>query len=122
TLYKTYPQLADADADYMRLSGTSMATAVTSGSVAQLLEANRAANRYHPALTPNAVKGLLQYTSFVVRDANGIEYDNLRKGAGALNAKGAIDLGKVVDTSRPVGGAWLTSSPAPRTTIDGESM
>jgi hypothetical protein len=51
-----------------------------------------------------------------------VEYDNLRKGAGALNAKGAIDLGKAVDTSRPVGGAWLTSSPVPRTTIDGVSM
>ena len=31
TIYSAYPKLRDADSDYIRLSGTSMATAVTSG-------------------------------------------------------------------------------------------
>src|SRR5207244_7656023 len=82
TLYKTYPQLVAADPDYMLLSGTSMATAVTTGSIALILEANRAANLYHPALPPNAVKALLQYTAVGIHDNAGIEYNPLRKGAG----------------------------------------
>src|SRR5581483_11370203 len=70
SLYQTYAQLKAADGDYMLLSGTSMATAVTTGSVALLLEANRSANNYpyRPSLTPNAVKALLQYTSFGIHD------------------------------------------------------
>ncbi len=46
----------------MLLSGTSMATAVTTGSIALLVEANRAANYYpqRPSLTPNAVKAILR--------------------------------------------------------------
>ena len=91
----------------MLLSGTSMATAVTTGSVALLLEANRAANYYpaHPSLTPNAVKAVLQYTSVGIHDDAGLEYNLLRKGAGSLNAKGAIDLGRTdrhVDCGREV--------------------
>ena len=95
TLYKTYPQLKAADGDYMLLSGTSMATAVTTGSIALMLEANRAANPYHPALTPNAVKAILQYTAVGIHDDLGVEYNPLRKGAGALNTKGGIDLGEI---------------------------
>src|SRR5439155_2803663 len=57
-LYQTYPQLKADNTNYMILSGTSMATAVTTGSIALLLEANRSANGYpaSPSLTPNAVK------------------------------------------------------------------
>ena len=73
SLYKTYPQLKAADADYMLLSGTSMATAVTTGSIALLVEANRSANQYHPKLTPNAVKSILEYTSVGIHDDAGEE-------------------------------------------------
>jgi serine protease AprX len=121
TLYKTYPQLKAADGDYMRLSGTSMATAVTSGSIALMLEANRAANYGHPTLTPNAVKAVLQYTAVGVHDDLGVEYNSLRKGAGALNARGGIEIGQSIDTSRPTGQYWLTNAPSPWTIIGGES-
>jgi serine protease AprX len=123
-LYLTYPQLKSEDTDYMILSGTSMASAVTTGSVALLLEANRSANGYpaHPSPTPNAVKAILQYTSVGIHDDAGIEYNPLRKGAGALNAKGAIDLGRTIDTSTPTGKWWLTSTPNPWTTIGGETL
>jgi serine protease AprX len=122
TLYLTYPQLKAADGDYMRLSGTSMATAVTTGSVALLVEANRNANPYRPALTPNAIKATLQYTAFNVRDAAGAEYDALRQGGGALNTKGAIDLGRAIDTSAQTGEMWLTSPPSPWTRIAGSDL
>jgi serine protease AprX len=123
-LYQTYPELRTTNTSYMLLSGTSMASAVTTGSVALLLEANRAANYYpnHPSLTPNAVKAVLQYTSVGIHDNSGIEYNALRKGAGALNAKGAIDLARTIDTSTAAGRWWLTSTPNPWTTISGETL
>jgi serine protease AprX len=65
---------------YLSLSGTSMAAPVVSGAVALMLQAN-------PALTPNQVKAILQYTS--QRYAS---YDRLTQGAGFLNAKGAVEL------------------------------
>ena len=122
TIYKAYPQLQAADPDYIRLSGTSMATAVTSGAIAQLLEANRTAYPGNQPLTANTVKAILQYTAVGIHDDLGLEYDPLRKGAGALNARGAIDFAASVDTSAPVGAPWLTSSPFPWTTIGGESL
>jgi serine protease AprX len=123
-LYKTYPQLKSEDAEYMILSGTSMASAVTTGSIALLLEANRVANDYptHPSLTPNAVKAILQYTAVGIHDDSGIEYNVLRKGAGSLNAKGAIDLGRTIDTSTAAGRWWLTGTPYPWTTIGSERL
>jgi len=83
TLYKTYPQLKADNSNYMRLSGTSMATAVTTGVIAQMLEANRYTNNYpyHPSLTPNAVKAMLQYSAFPVRNSAGVEYNTLEEGA-----------------------------------------
>jgi serine protease AprX len=65
---------------YLSLSGTSMSTPVVAGTVALMLQAN-------PALTPNAVKAILQYTSQVYP-----AYDPLTEGAGFLNAKGAVEL------------------------------
>jgi serine protease AprX len=124
TFYKTYPQLKAPDSDYIRMSGTSMATAVTTGVIALMLEANRAANDYpyNPSLTQNAVKAMLQYSSVSVRNPQGLEYDPLVEGAGAINAKGAIDLARYADTSARVGSPWLRYTPAPRSTIAGESL
>ncbi len=65
---------------YLSLTGTSMATPVVAGSVALMLQAN-------PALTPNAVKAILEYTA-----QNYSQYNRLSEGAGFLNTKGAVDL------------------------------
>ena len=74
----------DGAFDYLRLSGTSMAAAVTSGIVAAGLSAF-----YHEndemALTPNAVKAILQYTAVHIAGEQ-----PLSQGAGALNPLGAL--------------------------------
>ena len=67
---------------YLSLSGTSMAAPVVTGAVALMLQAN-------PALTPNAVKAILQYTS---QHYSG--YDALTQGTGFLNAQGAVQLAR----------------------------
>src|SRR4029077_1375545 len=67
---------------YLSLTGTSMAAPVVSGTVALMLQAN-------PALTPNQVKAILQYTAQVYAG-----YDRMTEGAGFLNAKGAVDLAR----------------------------
>ena len=65
---------------YMSLTGTSMAAPVVTGAIALMLQAN-------PALTPNAVKAILQYTA-----ETRIGVDHLTQGAGFLNARGAVEL------------------------------
>ena len=67
---------------YLSLSGTSQAAPVVAGTVALMLEAN-------PALTPNAVKAILQYTAQVYP-----AFDPLTEGAGFLNARGAVELAR----------------------------
>jgi hypothetical protein len=105
----------------MRLSGTSMATAVTSGVVALVIEAHDAAARYGaPPMTPNTVKGILEYTSSQVRNDSGVDYDVLRQGAGALNGKGAIQLARAIDTTARTGERWLNPTPAPYSNIGGQ--
>ena len=102
-------------ARYLRLSGSSMAAAVTSGVVALMVEANR--DRYDAPLTPNAVKAILEYTALPVRGEN-----PLAQGTGALNGAGAVLLAQSIDPARPVGAWWLTSGVQPWTVIEGQSF
>ena len=67
---------------YLSLSGTSMAAPVVAGTVALMLEAN-------PRLTPNAVKGILQFTAQAGRTQH-----PLTQGAGLLNARGALRMAR----------------------------
>lgn len=80
---------------YLSLSGTSMASPVVTGTVALMLQAN-------PALTPNQVKAILQYTSQVYSG-----YDPLTQGAGFINARGAVRLAR--HFARPAGSEYPTS-------------
>ena len=88
---------------YLSLSGTSMATPVVAGTVALMLEAN-------PALTPNAVKAILQYTA-QSRSGESV----FAQGAGFLNAKGAVRLARFFAAPQSSVGYM-------RDTIDGERI
>jgi serine protease AprX len=83
---------------YLSLSGTSQAAPVVAGTVALMLQAN-------PALTPNAVKAALQFTSQTYAG-----YDPLTQGVGFLNAQGAVELAHYLaapsTVSYPVDSAW----------------
>ena len=81
--------LPTAQQPYLSLSGTSMAAPAVAGSVALMLEAN-------PALTPNLVKAILQYTAQVHPDYNG-----LTQGAGFLNTMGAIEMARAFANHEP---------------------
>jgi hypothetical protein len=87
---------------YLALSGTSMASPIVAGAVALMLQAN-------PNLTPNMVKGILQYT------AQNYGYDSLTQGAGFLNIKGAVDLARFLKNPQP--GQLYPSNPAWSKTI-----
>jgi hypothetical protein len=107
----------------MRLSGSSMATAVVSGLVAVMIEANdyAAQQRYQasgrlkklapyvppPPLTPNTIKAMLQYSATPLRDAAGALYDRLTQGAGEVDGLGAVTLAYSVDTSKLPGTPWM---------------
>jgi len=84
TLFLTKPAarvwgtVTTASQPYLSLTGTSMSSPVVSGTIALMLQAN-------PALTPNLVKAILEYTA----EARP-EYDALTEGAGFLNARGAV--------------------------------
>jgi serine protease AprX len=93
-LYLTKPGLLlggllrSSSKPYLSLTGTSMAAPVVAGTVALMLEAN-------PSLTPNMVKGILQYTA-----ERSAKYDPLTQGGGFLNTHGAVQLARFFRTAR----------------------
>jgi hypothetical protein len=72
-----------------------MASPVVSGTIALMLQAN-------PALTPNLVKAVLQYTA---EDRAG--YDAFTQGAGFLNARGAVELAAALAGGRTIASSQL---------------
>jgi serine protease AprX len=119
TLYADYPSVR-AGSSLMRLNGTSMATAVTTGVVALMLEAHRQTHAQALTLTPNAIKAILQYTSTPL-DARAGSPDVLTQGAGAINAPAAIAAARAIDASTALGDDWFAGT-LPRFSIyDGEA-
>ena len=101
----------------LMLSGSSMATAVTSGVVALVLQAHNQ-NGFHrqPPLTANLVKAILQFTAIRIPGA-----DYLTQGGGEINAAGAIALAKAIDTSQKAGSWWVGTGVTTSTVIGDES-
>lgn len=107
---------------YIRLSGTSMAAAVVSGTVALVVEAHRNTFPWAPPLTPNLVKAILQYTALPARSETGATYNYLTQGTGSVNPAGAIELTSHLDTSLPITSTWLVGDITTSTVIDNERL
>jgi len=125
TLETLYPSLVvpSGTGKLMKLSGSSMATGVVSGLVAVMIETHdyAAYQRYQssgrlkklsvyvppPALTPNAIKAMLQYSATPLRDDAGNRLNALTQGAGEVDGLGAVTLAYMADTSAGVGSAWM---------------
>ena len=106
TLWNTKPAMRlwgsvpTASEPYLSLSGTSMAAPVVSATIALMLQAN-------PALTPNLVKAVLQFTA-----ESHARYDALTQGAGFLNARGAVELAQSVTAGASIADAAAGASAA----------
>ena len=104
----------NADKPFFRMSGTSMAAAVTSGVAALVIEASRASFGSTP--TPETVRAILAYSALPLAGA-----DPLTQGHGEVNASGAVALAATV-SPQAVASTWPTAGlPAPFTTIDGQA-
>ncbi|MBQ02230.1 MAG: hypothetical protein CL477_16300 [Acidobacteria bacterium] len=102
---------------HMRLSGTSMAAAVTTGVVARMISAQKQVFGRKARPTPNVVKAMLQYSAVPLAGT-----DVLTQGAGALNADGAVALAASIDTSARDGEWWLSVPTTETSTIVGETL
>jgi serine protease AprX len=96
TIAQKYPQLI-YNANYMRLSGTSMAAPAVAASAALILQKN-------PGLTPNAVKAILMYT------AEHHSGPPMETGAGFLNTLGAVNLAANVNSGAAGSSYWLVNN------------
>ena len=83
-LSTSFPELR-IDENYVRLSGSSIATAVVSGTVALMIDANG-------NLNPNLAKLILLSTAIKMQEPSMLEQGN-----GMVNAKTAVELAKAVD-------------------------
>jgi len=88
---------SESVAQYMMLSGTSMAAPVVSGTAALMLDAS-------PSMTAGAVRAVLEFTAEHLANAN-----LLTQGAGSLNALGAVRLAGLIKPKVDVGNIWLKS-------------
>jgi serine protease AprX len=139
SLVTSYPSLLEqlGSSTYLRLDGSSMATAVVSGLTAVMLEANNyaAAQRWQESqaalpkgrrteytgttpLSASAVKAMLHYSATRLRGQDGVLYDELTQGSGEVNGAGATTLA-CADTTRASGTRWLTSGVSESTTFSG---
>jgi serine protease AprX len=106
-LFATHPNarlwgtVDTATQPYLSLTGTSMAAPVVAGTVALMFQAN-------PALTPNLVKAILQYTA-----EHKSRYNDLTQGAGFLNARGAVQVAKMFAASGALPSPGSVSDPTP---------
>lgn len=107
---------------YVRMSGTSMATAVTTGVVALTIEANRRDERWGATLSPNTVKAILQYTAVALPDDDPATAAAFEQGAGAVNAAGAVTLARAIDPTARLGDWWLEKAIVPASAIAGENV
>lgn len=117
TIYRDFPGLL-VDSHYGSLTGTSMASGVTTGLVAAMMAADRnrvqtfTYRKEHPGrpfLQPNAIKAILQYTATPLWSQ---DYDLLTQGAGEINGHGALAVTRAIDTldrkgrPLPLGAEW----------------
>jgi serine protease AprX len=119
SLYSRYPEkLVDTGTDtprYMRLNGTSMAAAVTSGVVALMIEASR--TRFGAVLSPHAMKALLEYSALPLPAV-----DRPSQGAGELNAAGAVKLASSIDPRVAQGEWWLVDAVDPWSNVGNTTL
>ncbi len=90
-----------APAQYMTLSGTSMASPMAAGTAAMIIGTN-------PKLSVNSVKMIMQFTARVLPGV-----DPLTQGAGFINALGATRLASMINPNAPRNAYWLRRGSVP---------